>query len=588
MAISFFYSTSFHTRRPDKDEHRPVVGIRAYVEQHRNVAFHCDFDISDIAKVRKELQCSIQFYGERLASLDPVRFYYLDESQRRACEEELLYTFYILSADYQLHLAESNNYQIKKRCKQLQRCANLLNTFHATPKAGENLSCEQSLQNAIDDSPDKPAAYIALKIIAPEIAETMIGLTMSDYFFSLKKVMSDANVYRLNWVWGGGLDHILLDLIPLDFERSEQARNVFDHIAPVTGYMSWVLYYLRLGIELYLLAKYTFKGSCLDPWVSSDHDNESMQLSIGMRFQAQWEMRKFNLLNDAFWATANLACFFWLMGGGIYGYLGDVLTGVLLIFDLTLVAWGYQEKKADYAALLVKYDEDIEALEKTIEAETNDIAKQVLQQHLTVLQEARDAWRFDWEYDERQWMQDIYYSIGLFASFSILCCFFIPPAALLPATVLILGITGAALSFLVTIGIHVWTTSTELEKLQKDYDENLETLEELQFKREKMPDLEQSSQLLDLELHALQKQVAYQKEMIPYHKKMIIQQALSEALVPATAFSILIFMPLSYGLLVLIPVVGLLMMSGQLLEWTSKPQEPELPDDGLTQCLPSP
>ena len=590
MVIRFFHSTSYSTHPYSTTENEPEpqpIGVRAYVEKHRAIAFSPDFDIADIIRVRKDLTHSVKFYSDRLATVDPVGFYYLNEQQRIACEEELLYTFYILSADYQLNLFEGNHHKAKKRNTRLNRCANLLNTLQNTPRLGEKKSPAKILQEKLNDSPDKPAAFVGL-IIAPIIAETMLSLTTAEHFRSLKKTMSDANFYRLNWVWGGGLDRILLDLIPTGFGRSQQANMVFADIAPVTGYMSWVLYYFRLGIELSLLTKYSLKGSWMDPWATKT--DEAIQLGIWERFQTQWELRKFAILNDAFWATANMACFFWLIGSGTLGYMGNALTGLLLIFDLSLVTWGYQEKKAEHAKTMLQYDTYINLLIDKI-AKTDGLPKQVLEEHLLVLQEAQEKCELDWTYDEKQWTHDMWYAVALFAAFSMLCCFFFPPAGLLPATVLILGVVGSALSFLITIGAHALATSIEIEKLHATCARDEKKLNKLEGKLAQLqlgesPATDLEIQKLNLDIKHRKADLDYQKSMIDFHKKEIIQKTLSEAMVPAVAFTILVFMPLSFGLVILIPAVILLMMSGRILG-LNEPEAPPSPNDQMPEASPS-
>ena len=590
MAIRFFHSTCYSTHEAsiasamnaDITITQPL-GVSAYVEKDRGIAFNPDFDVADIFKVRHDLARSVAFYGDRLDKLDPVSFNYLNPHQRIACEEELLYTFYVVSAEYQLHLFEGSHQRVKKRLKQLQRCVNLLNALRSTPASGDSRSPQQSLNDALDDSVDKPAAYIGLTLIAPDIAETMLGMTAPEYFKSAQKAMSDANFYRLNWVWGGGLDRVLLDLIPSSVGRSRQAQKVFSDVAPVTGYMSWVLYYSRLGIELYLLTSYTFKNTWLDPFASEE--NKAIAIGIGERFKTQWELRKFSILNDVFWATANMACFFWLIGNGTLGYMGNALTGILLIFDLSLVAWGYQEKKTEHMKALSQLDTDILKLSESIRAEPDKIKKNVLQEHCDALIEARDQCQFDWEYAEKQWLHDAYYALGLFATFSLLCCFFFPPAGILPATVVILGVVGAGLSFLITIGAHAWEISTEIEKIQASNVKQERKIDDLKEKIELLrldesPESALEIKRLELDIKHRTDELAHQTAMIDFRKKEIIQQTLSEALVPAVAFTILFFMPLGSGLMVLIPTIAVLLMSGKLLE-QFEPKAPAAPDDTL-------
>lgn len=485
-------------------------------------------DLATIVKSRKPIARSIKIYGRRLAEIDPVSFKFKNKHQRIALENELFHMIDLLDDECQIHIHENNRALLQERGEQLVRCANLLYRLRNAPSCGERLSCAQNLQEAIDAHPEKPLKYIALKDIAPLIAETMVGFTVAERLTKIRGFMTELNVQRLNWVWGGGLDRAILDFIPAGIGHPQQANDILSSVAPVTGYMSFVLYYLRLGINLYLLTEGTLKGA-----------------DTGMyeRFQTQWEQRKFVILNDTFWATANMACFYWLIGSGTLGYIGNALTGALLLFDLTLTAWNYLENEAEHNAEIEHLKLEMKALKKKILKTTDETDKKVLQEHLAVLFEARSKSELDWKYAEKQFDHDLWYSISLCVSFSMLCSFYLPATAILPATACILGITGSALSFALTVAYHATTTTTEIEKLKE-----LQLFEKTQ----------------------------HRQEMIDYHKIALIQQVLSETLIPTSAFVLLVFFPINFGLPMLMPSVALMMMSGSLLNgW--KPEPPPLP-----------
>lgn len=534
---------------------------------------------------RKGLAQSIKFYGGRLDKFDPAEFIYLDNIKRQAREEELQNTFYLLYDECRLHALAGDSPLLRTRAEQMDRCAYLIDRLLNTPTLGEKYSSEQLHQLSMETSQDKPMKYLALTLIAPLIAKTMYQITMAERLENMREQMSSANFYRLNWVWGGGLDRTICDAIPLDFSHSQNARTVFADIAPITGYMSWILYYCRLGIELYLLTKGSLKGSWMDPWRSEA--DKAMNIGIYERFTTQLHQRKFALLNDAFWATANMACFLWLVGEGVLGctvYMGNALTGALLVFDLMLTVWKYHEKSTEHNQLMRQYDQDIAALKTTIEGEADITKKAVLNEHLDILHQARDECAFDWVYADKQFQTDLLYAVGLFLGFSVMCGFFFPPAALLPSSMLVLALVGSALSFALTVAYHTWITSIEVEKFYDlsiktegkihplemqinalintfDYEEDPHTKQRLRFQIEQLQ-LERTHLLNDL---------LYQKEMIVHHKKGQVQQVISETLMPVAAFAFLVFLPIQWGVALLVPTVSCLLMSSSIVE-SSKPK----------------
>ncbi len=498
-------------------------------------------DLVSIVRSPKPIARSIKIYGSRLAEIDPSEFRHKNEYQRKALEEELLHMVNLINEECELHKHEQNLPMLRERGKQLERCAHLLSRLGDTPPMGASTSCQQNLQEQLGASPDRPAKYIALNYIAPLMGKAMIGFTTAEWLTDIRTQMSAVNYHRLNWVWGGGLDRSLLDLIPAGMGHAQQANTVFSTVSPVTGYMSFVLYYLRLGINLYLLTEGTLKGT----WINAD---KKLDIGIYERFQTQWEQRKFAILNDVFWATANMACFYWLVGSGSLGYMGNVLTGAMLIFDLTLTAWNYLENETEHNAEIEHLKKEMDELNARIVSTEDETKKNVLKEHLAVLFEARSKSELEWKYTGQQFHHDLWYSLSLFVSFSILCSFYLPPTAILPATALILGITGSALSFALTVAYHSVTTTTEIEKLQ--------------------------------ELQSFKK-TQHRQDMIAYHKKALIQQVLSETLIPTSAFVLLVFFPIHLGLPLLMLAVALMMMYGSMLEgW--KPKPPPLPGDIVT------
>jgi len=89
---------------------------------------------------------------------------------------------------------------------------------------------------------------------------------------------------------------------------------------------------------------------------------------------------------------------------------------------------------------------------------------------------------------------------------------------------LILGVTGAALSFMITIGSHALATSTEIERLQETSIMDEKKLNELneeldQLKASENPDLEARIKKLELEIQHRTDDLDYQKKMIEYHQQ---------------------------------------------------------------------
>ena len=524
-------------------------------------------DLNTIFRSRQSIARYIAIYGPRLANIDYVRFKFLNPHQRQALEEELLNTARLLYDECQLHLFEKDITLLKERGRQLELTAKLLYRLRNTPELGENHSPEEQLQaEIVDGSLDQPVKYIALTVIAPLIAETMKSISASEGLEYIQEKMTDANLYRLNWVAEGGFVKSLLGLIPAGSGHIQHTQNILDTVKPYTGYMSFVLYYLRLGIRLYLLTKGTFKG-----------DEKAMdEISIGERFNIQWEKHGFGIINDFFWATANMACFLWLIKAGTWGctaYMGNGLTAALLLMDLFLIVCQHNKKKKEHDDALAQYDQDINRLKQDIHKAPNDL-KKVLDEHLTVLTDAKNTCALEWKSANKDFYSTAVYAAGLLAGFSLICCFFFPPTGIPLATALILGLVGATLSFVLTLAYHSMITNTKIEQLEELMGQTEAQITDLELKKQSAPNLNQKA-LIDQDIIHLNKKLVYQKDMISHHRKEMIQQMFSEAMLPATVFVFLVFLPLNLGMPLMLPIIALLLLSSSILA-RFKPPEPEV------------
>ncbi len=520
---------------------------------------------------------AIQFYRDRLAKFDYAMIGLLNTLQRQALLEELWDTHAELFNDC-LSLIENNQLALlhTERKQQRERCAKLITRLLITNPTDRPTSPDESLQVTQQGYSDKPAKYIGLKEIGPLIGETMLAFSEEDHLEWIRNNMSNANLLRLNWVWGGGLDQALLGLIPVGMGHPGQAQTVFANMAPYTGYMSFVLYYARLGIHLYLLTKTSLRGSWMNP-VEEQHKEMGLwermskpELSVFARFQAEWEWRRFDILNDFFWASANMACFFLLVGKGTLGIAGNALTAALLLFDRYQAGGIYLKKESEYIKNNSQYEKEIGELAIEIENERDPTKIAVLQAHKNLREEAFSKYELDWEYEQKNLNYDLWFAVGLLLSFSVICLFSVSTFGMGPVAVLLLGVLAAAAGFVFTVAYHSYKTNAKIEKMQT-------LCNQIEDKITILQDAPRSNSSQS-ELNLLKIDLEYHQDMIAYHKKELAQQIFSETMLPASAFTLLVFIPLSIGLPILLPVVIALLLSGTLLK-RPKPIELPLLDD---------
>ena len=80
----------------------------------------------------------------------------------------------------------------------------------------------------------------------------------------IKEDVAYVNGIRGQWSRAGGLVSTVIEQLPDYIVNKQQAQERGAAPSPITGYMSWILYYTRFGINLSLLLKHTIAG----PWMS--------------------------------------------------------------------------------------------------------------------------------------------------------------------------------------------------------------------------------------------------------------------------------------------------------------------------------
>lgn len=533
------------------------------------------FEPQKIFELRRSLTVSLDVYGSRLEHINPAIFPYLNVHQKQVIEQELLYAFYIFSAQYHLDEVEQKRQCLKERSEQIHTCASLINQLRQSLRKE---TPESLLEKKIDQS-EKHAKYLGLKA-GPEIAALMLRLTTETDAWEgagktekIKTKMGGLNVWRLYWVWGGSFTSLLISLLPDDFFKKQQAQSTLSTPAPFTGYLSWILYYARFGINLSLLLKHTIAG----PWMNVEEKKlfAGEKYPTWMRFKTQWDQRKFTLLNDSIWATANLACFFWLIGEGMMGYFGNIATTALLFMDTCISIWRYCEEDTQHQKDMVRYERDLKILRRNIRATSDEGERHRLQLELQTLTKAKKKCEFDWRYKTYGLQNDIVYAVGLMVAFAVMCGVLCPPSVLLPATALLLGVIGVALCFTLSViyagvgaGIDMAKVRTSKVALQKEgqalLKEFVGTKDEMVKKR------------LYLEMKQMVAETDEKAQQIRYQQRVLMRDMILKVMIPPLVFLSLVFMPLGVGLGVLAVGFAIAVISHKMIE-DEKPGKTALP-----------
>lgn len=560
---SIFYSSSFFSL---SEEQKNTVRAYALVQNAKDLPL---LDTVDIFRHQSLLATPLDYYSKKIKRINLVQFKYMTLAERQMLEDELMYAFYLFSARYQLDYAEKRGRALADRAEQIKDCAYLLNELRQTPLIGKKETIALQLNHVISHG-ETPVKYLTMQTITPLVLEVMKEIR-DGHVQSFLDIASAFNERRLYWVWagGGGLLGTFIKLLADDFYYKTQALDILEIPNPITGGLSWLLYYIRFGVRAALFAYHARPA-----WFMNE-DDEERKIPWDERFAMQWRQRKFYLLNDFFWASANLACFFWLVGSGMPGYYGGVLTGVLLCMDISIAIWAFEEEKTQYIQDMTRYQEDIQAL-RDIKATKRDIERPLLDRQLQELVRAQRQCKLDWDYKLNALFTDLMYAASLFCAFALVCSFFFPPAALVPATALVCGIAGTVLCFAcnaffsaVKEGLKVCKSIEEKQYNKQDKQQILQhylTLNNEFAKRQ-----------CYLDYLLLAEETTYNEQVIVYQKMQLLRSTLIDLLVPPVIFVGIVFFPLGIGIPILAAGLALAVTSSFYIDANYKPKGVTLP-----------
>ena len=504
----------------------------------------------------------LSFYAGILADTDEILISYMSPEQKAQRTHDLQVAYLLLLTQKEFELRHQKTENRAEYIEQIKKCETMLDKLNP------------AWQERIDKAPEqahfsdgKPVKYLGI-MLGKEFAQQLVD---SGKCKTIREYVGALNGKRLYWVWGSSFLKTMLSLVPEGFRNAVQAGEIVKIPDPYTGCLSWGLYYFRFSMNFFLLLKHTVQH----PWMSQDEIDEG----LFNRFSTQWTQRKFTLLNDSLWATANLLCFFWLTGKGVLGTAGDALTVVLLLFDTSVALWDFAEQQTLHKAQIQQYEHDIGLLDAEIKKLIGDddeskAQKLQLEMQKNALERDKKECISNWALQKIGLYTNIAYAAGLMAAFVVMTMPFVPIAAGLAST---LGVVGAVVCFAMTVinnavqsGIEIHKTKSALQNNEDNFMVQVNLLKKQVFlKKIKFPD--DAKKLLFLEIKRLDAKTEYQQQTVSLQIAHLIRSIMLEAFIPAAIFSCLVFMPLGIGLAALAGGLALAMASNLLINASFTP-----------------
>lgn len=459
---------------------------------------------------------------------------YLREDQKKKLFLHLLYAYICLSKTLNEQLVLKRYVDLDKLRKDRHDCAQLLFQLNQNIDISKAVLSEDALSKINNEDS-----------FSYQLKKIKKGKTQF-----IKKVMGLINERRLYWVWGGGLLAEVLNRFPNDFYYAGQAKVSTAAPSPYLCHLGWGLYYARFLIEFSLLLKHTING----PWMTK----QEAKTPWTQRFSKQWDQRKFTLINDSIWATANLICDFWWVGSGVKGHAGNLLTIGLLLMDLSISIWRFFEEKAKYESEL-KALQDLRDRYQRKRKSTDEINKAI------------KKCEREWHYLKISLLNDIAYAAALLLAFSLMTVPFLPIATSLAMT---LGLVGIATCFALTVLYSAVDAGIGIAKTLNDKKGLAVQIKAIENESNRETDLNGLRQLhlRRLDLLALDH---YHDKMLRYQSLSLTRSVLIDATMPALVFASMVFLPMGTGIALLAVSLGIALLSKFVLEKYAKPKEPK-------------
>jgi len=500
---------------------------------------------------------SFQYYvGHVLNKTYPVKIKYMDDEAKKKLRYDLFIAYILLAEQYKKNKAMGRRENKSELLNQQVTCLNLIKSIQFENEKEHKESIKKRInelkKEGIDGKPCKYLCFFMGKFLGAKISELTNAPGKTKVII---KWMEDINERRLYWIWCDSLlDRIMADL-PSDFYNVRQARAEINAPNPIAGELGWILYYFRFGINLSLFLKHTVKN----PWMAESEKEKTWT----ERFASQWKERKFGLINDPVWATANLVCFFWWVGPGVKGMKGDLLTCGLLVVDLMLAVWQHVEAKADF-------HKEIAVLEKKLSASDSMTDDQI--QNLKKIIKVRKR---DWYYQQMSQINDIAYAVGLLISFTMMTT----PFMQLSAPVLLMSnVTGTVACFALTVISSGISGLVDVAQSKcAAYDASCE-IELLKMKFNESTNVKQK-QLIFLEYKEVMAEKAYQEQLSSYQAYSAVRMWITDALTPAIMFAATTFFSMGTSFAILSGALVLNQFSKMLIDKYTKPEETKTKTD---------
>lgn len=452
---------------------------------------------TELNAIRNSNAIFLTHYQNELSRMYPDTFEFANEEKKEQLRYQLQNTLRVLTIQQSINKMDKRLDSERKLDAEIAQCENYQRQLKGQPPI-EGAPPAHALP--VINAAESPVKYLGLVL-----ARWLAKLVSDDNIEAGINKLTQANQLRLYRVWENGFLMSFLQAMPTDFFNNSQAQSNLKAPDTALGYVSWILYYLRFGLNLFLLIKHSLPCCLLN-----ENDPEK-KVPAWDRANAQWQQRKFALLNDAAWGTVNLVGFFWLVSSTSLVYANNLLIVGLLLIDIVLTCWRFFEEQRQFNHTKKILDTKIADLDDSIQKLNHKLAtigeqikrgirinaglnlavqNKELTEQLAAARRQRDDLEqllkttdANWKLKRTSIINDLTYSCGLLVGWTLIGSVFFPPvaaAAIAQSTLMAMGLAGGVFCFVLTVTYQAIACYLEVTKIRNTMKENTVQLNKLQ------------------------------------------------------------------------------------------------------------
>lgn len=244
------------------------------------------------------------FYDSELNKINPIIFNYLNDCQKKVLRQQLIFTFCLLHAQYQLvELEGAASATLRNWQNKINLCSTLIKKLHQPPSSvvrQQSFCYQPSSQKT---TPKKILDLIGITSILPWSKNRVKELQNSPTkAVTMQKWIDSINTERCFWMATVNVIYSVLLVTQAAWMRRLKNRQILEHFFNVDNYLGLFLTYLHLILNIVTFLKHTVSGF----WM---HEHKK-KIPFLDRLQAQWKKQKYVLISSMCWRFLHTISFF--------------------------------------------------------------------------------------------------------------------------------------------------------------------------------------------------------------------------------------------------------------------------------------